>query len=203
MAQAENLQKGAHARGRFREPAVLAAVITAVAGLLGVIITELASDSKPTPVITPAPVSPSFSVAPQPTPGPRNGSSLAPVSPTEPSPPVASQGGVPQLAIGEWRGFQGAAYTTFKLPMALSVKQGEFGESIGSMSFDMGEFFGKCTYDTQLLDSGKDFISFKIIRVKGGDACVSYASAHLEIDETGTGTYFQNSQKAGTLHRTQ
>ena len=46
--------------------------------------------------------------------------------------------------------------------MSMTIKQAQYGDSIGTVTVDMGGIFEKCVYNADLLASSENFIGFQM-----------------------------------------
>lgn len=85
--------------------------------------------------------------------------------------------------------------------MSMTIKQAQYGDSIGTVTVDMGGIFEKCMYNADLLASSENFIGFQMTLTSNTAYCVPSISGQLDFDDTRTATYRENGQKTGILHR--
>ena len=179
-----------HSTSVLRHPAVVAAVITVLGGMVVALISLMKADP-PGPVVVVGPTTPdNLPTRLQPTPD----APSAPIVP-EDAPVV----GIPDQAIGRWRG--GVGFSGFEVPADLTVTKVPVGESVGDFRTQLAGDLGSCTYRAQLMSVDADHIVLRTSKTKGGDFCGEWGLVRLDFDDSGRARFTADGLPANTLYR--
>jgi hypothetical protein len=178
-----------HSTSVVRHPAVVAALITVLGGVVVALISLAKSDPQPVVLVGPNTTG--------------NAPTRLVVAPDAPSVPADPQDvpvvEVPDQAVGRWRGAIGLS--GFEMPADLTVTRVPVGESVGVFQTQLAGDFGSCTYRAQLMSAEADHIVLNTSKTKGGAFCGEWGLVRLDFDGSGRAKFTADGLPANTLYR--
>ena len=169
-----NLQN--HSTSVLRHPAVVAALITVLGGVVVALISLAKSEPQPVVLVGPNTTG--------------NTPTRLVVPPDAPSVPTDPQDGpvveVPDQAVGRWRGAIGLS--GYEMPADLTVARVPVGESVGVFQTQLAGDLGSCTYRAQLMSAEcRRDIVLNTSKTKGGAFCAGVGAGSARLRRLGSG----------------